>query len=56
MAMRSVSLLTQNVVTENMYPKNVLGLVNSLLMALAKYVLYSFTSVEAKRSWFIGYT
>lgn len=56
MAMRSVSLITQNVVTQNMSPKNVMGPVNSLLMALAKYVLYLFPLVRAKCSWFSGYT
>lgn len=55
MAMRSASLVTQNVVTQNMSPKNVMGPVNSLLMALAKYVLYSFPLVGAKCSWFSGY-
>lgn len=56
MAMRLVSLVTQNVVTHNIEPKNVMGLVNSVLMALAKHVLYSFTLVAAKYSWFFGYT
>lgn len=36
MAMRLVSLVTQNVVTQNMSPKNVMGPVNSLLMAYGK--------------------